>query len=302
MAKRGPVSRFTRHWFLHPVQGVFIFIMFSICRLLPITWASALGSLLFRTFGPFLRADKAARTNLRRCYPDMPDAEIDRIVRGVWDNLGRGAGEWGQVDRIATTGPSSRVEVVGEEHFLKVIESGGPFIVFSAHMANWEIGSLVPAHRGAPLVNIYRFASIPIMDYLFRKIRLRFCRELIAKGRDNPRRIFEALKSGRPLGLLVDQKLNEGMAIPFFGRNAMTPTAPADLALRFNCPLIPARIERLPNVRFRITVYPPMEMPDTGNRKEDIRIVLTQINAMIEEWVRARPEQWFWVHRRWPKE
>ena len=302
MAKRSPASRLARSWLLHPLQGAFIYVMFYTCRAIPLTWASALGSLLFRTFGPLLRADKVARMNLKRCYPEKTEAEINAIVRGVWDNLGRGAGEWGQVDLIPTTGPRSRVEVVGEEHLLNAIESDGPFIVFSAHMANWEIGSLVPAHRGAPLVNIYRFASIPIMDYLFRKIRLRFCRELIAKGRDNPRRIFEALKSGRPLGLLVDQKLNEGMAIPFFGRDAMTPTAPADLALRFKCPLIPAKIERLPNVHFRITAYPPMELPDTGDRKEDIRLLLTQMNAMIEEWVRERPEQWFWVHRRWPKE
>lgn len=302
MAKRGPVGKFFRRWLVHPLQGIGILVLFLICRAIPIAWASAFGSWVFRTVGPFLRADRVARSNLRRCYPEKTDAEIDKIVWGVWDNLGRGAGEWGQVDRIPTTGPRSRVEVVGEEHLLTAIENGGPFIVFSAHMGNWEIGSLVPAHRGAPLVNIYRFAAIPIMDYLFKKIRLRFCRELIAKGRDNPRRIFQTLKSGRPLGLLVDQKLNEGMAIPFFGRDAMTPTAPADLALRFNCPLIPAKIERLPNVRFRVTAYPPMEFPKSGNKKEDVRILLTEINAMIEEWVRERPEQWFWVHRRWPKD
>ncbi|WP_425403078.1 lysophospholipid acyltransferase family protein [Hwanghaeella sp.] len=300
MAERGPVSRLTRRVLLYPLQGLGIGLLYLICRYIPITWASAFGSWVFRVVGPFLRADKVARRNLKQCYPDMPQAEVDRIVRAVWDNLGRGAGEWGQVDLIPTMGPKSRVEIVGEEIMNKVIADGRPFIAVSAHMGNWEIASLVPAHRGAPLVNVYRTASIPIVDYLFRKIRGRFSREMIPKGGANARRIIAALKAGHPLGLLVDQKLNEGMPIPFFGRDAMTPSAPAELALRFNCPLVPVRIERLPNVRFRLTIYPPMEIPETGNRKEDVRIMLTRMNAMIEEWVRDKPEQWFWVHRRWP--
>lgn len=300
MAERGSVQRLTRRIFLYPLQGIFIGLLFLICRYIPITWASALGSWVFRVVGPRLRADKVARRNLKNCYPDMTQADIDRTVRAVWDNLGRGAGEWGQVDLIPTMGPNSRVEIVGEEIMNTAIADGGPFIAISAHMGNWEIGSLVPAQRGAPMVNIYRKASIPIVDFLFRKIRGRFSREMIPKGGSNSRRILSALKEGHPIGLLVDQKLNEGIPIPFFGRDAMTPSAPAELALRFNCPLIPVRIERLPNVRFRLTIYPPMEFPETGNRKEDVRILLTRINAMIEEWIRERPEQWFWVHRRWP--
>ncbi|RVU36829.1 lauroyl acyltransferase [Hwanghaeella grinnelliae] len=300
MAERGAAQRLTRRVFLYPVQGLFIGLLFLICRYMPINWASALGAWIFSFVGPRLRADKVARRNLKRCYPNMTQEELDRTVSAVWENLGRGAGEWGQVDLIPTKGPNSRVEIVGEEIMNKVIADGGPFIAVSAHMGNWEIGSLVPAQRGAPMVNVYRTASIPIVDFLFRKIRGRFSREMIPKGRANARRIIAALKEGHPLGLLVDQKLNEGLPIPFFGRDAMTPSAPAELALRFNCPLIPVRIERLPNVRFRLTIYPPMEFPETGNRKEDVRILLTRINAMIEGWIRERPEQWFWVHRRWP--
>lgn len=300
MAERGPAQRLLRRVFLHPLQGLFIGVMFLICRYMPITWASSFGSWVFRVVGPRLRADRVARRNLKQCFPDMSQQEIDRMVRAVWDNLGRGAGEWGQVDLIPTTGPNSRVEVIGEEIIDKLRADGGPFIAVSAHMGNWEMGSLVPAHRGMPLVNVYRTASIPIVDYLFRKIRGRFCREMIPKGGANARRIIAALKKGHPVGLLVDQKLNEGIPIPFFGRDAMTPSAPAELALRFNCPLVPVRIERLPNVHFKMTVYPPMQFPETGNKKEDVRILLTQLNAMIEGWIRERPEQWFWVHRRWP--
>ncbi len=302
MADRTDRQRALRRFVLYPIQGAFILLIYLICRVLPIEWASWIGSITFRTFGPFLRADKTARRNLARIYPDISQAETDRIVKAVWDNLGRGAGEWSQVDLIETSGPNSRVEVIGEEHLLKLIASERPFITFSGHFGNWEIASLVPAHRGLPLVNIYRHASIPIVDHLFRKIRGRFCREMIPKGRSNARRILESLKSGHSLGLLVDQKLNEGLPIPFLGYDAMTPSAPAELAYRFDCPIIPARVERLPGVRFRLTILPPMEMPDSGDRKADVEKVLRDINDILGEWILDKPEQWFWVHSRWPKE
>src|SRR3546814_5909244 len=96
--------------------------------------------------------------------------------------------------------------------------------------------------------------------------------------------------------------MNEGLPIPFLGHDAWTATAPAALALRFRCPLIPVRVERLSGVRFRITVDPPMALPDTGDRQTDIRLLLTRMTAMLEGWIRERPEQWFWVHRRWRSE
>lgn len=300
MAERSRTSRAIRSAILYPIQGGLIFIGYSICRLIPLTWASAFGSFIFRTLGPFLKADKTARRNLRRVYPDITKAEQDRMMREIWDNLGRGAGEWAQLDRMKVNGPDSRIEVVGEENLIDAIERDGPFIVFAGHFGNWEMASLVPAHFGAPMVNIYRRASIPIMNYLFKKVRGSFCREMIPKGHGNARRILEVLKEGQPLGILVDQRLNEGVPVPFFGHDAMTPTAPAELAMRFNCPLIPAQIERLPGVRFRITMHKPLEIPNTGDRKADVYATLVKINEILEGWVRQKPEHWFWVHRRWP--
>jgi KDO2-lipid IV(A) lauroyltransferase len=110
------------------------------------------------------------------------------------------------------------------------------------------------------------------------------------------------MRDGGHLGLLIDQKMNEGIPVPFFGRDAWTATAPADLALKFKAPVVPARIVRLPGARFKIEVFPPMELPDTGDRKADVRTLITQMTALIEGWIRDNPEQWFWVHRRWPNE
>jgi KDO2-lipid IV(A) lauroyltransferase len=105
---------------------------------------------------------------------------------------------------------------------------------------------------------------------------------------------------GFPFHCYSTPKMNDGIAIPFFGRDAMTAPAIAQLALRFNCPIVPFRAERLGGAHFRLTVYPPLELPRTGNREADIRALMVQINTLLEQWVRARPEQWLWLHRRWP--
>ncbi len=100
--------------------------------------------------------------------------------------------------------------------------------------------------------------------------------------------------------MLIDQKMNDGIPIPFFGHDAMTAPAVAQLALKFRCPVLPTRAERLGGARFRLTVLQPIKLPDTGNREADIRTLMTQINNMLESWIIERPEQWLWLHRRWP--
>jgi KDO2-lipid IV(A) lauroyltransferase len=94
--------------------------------------------------------------------------------------------------------------------------------------------------------------------------------------------------------------MNDGIPVPFFGRPAMTAPALAQLALRFDCAIVPARVERLKGARFRLTVFPPLELPRTGNRHADTLAIMTRVNAILESWIRARPELWFWLHRRWP--
>jgi len=99
---------------------------------------------------------------------------------------------------------------------------------------------------------------------------------------------------------LVDQQLNEGVPVPFFGRPAMTGTATAALAMRFRCKVLPLRLERLPGTRFRVTIFPAMPFPDEADQQLANLAFMTDVNRMLEDWIRERPEQWFWVHRRWP--
>ena len=269
--------------------------------LLPLERASALGGWLARTVGPRLGISKRARLNLKAAMPELSAPQIETIVRGMWDNLGRVVFEYPHLSRI-TVYPSERndgvVEVRGTEHVDAALAAGRRLIVVSGHLGNWEIASLAAAQYGLDVALIYRAANNPLVDGMLTKLRPRAT--FIPKGAVASRQALATLRRGGHLALLADQKMNDGIAVPFFGRDAMTAPAPAVLALRFNCDVLPARVERLGGARFRLTLYPPLPLPKSGQREADSLALMTEINRMLESWIRERPAQWFWLHRRWP--
>jgi Kdo2-lipid IVA lauroyltransferase/acyltransferase len=274
-------------------------LLFVALALLPIDWASALGGAVARRIGPLLGISKRARINLRRALPELPEADIEEIVAGMWDNLGRVAAEYPHLPEIRVFAPDGRVETHGFEHMDRAVAAGRRMIIFSGHIANWEIGALAAAQYGSPVTQIYRAANNPLVNRLIARFRGDHG-EYIPKGAIAARRAFAALSRGEHLTMLADQKLNEGIAVPFFGRPAMTATALALLALRFGCDVLPARVERLHGARFRLTVFAPLPLPRTGDQAADVAELTARVTATLEAWIRDRPELWLWVHRRWP--
>jgi KDO2-lipid IV(A) lauroyltransferase len=268
-------------------------------RALPLDRASALGGALARRIGPRLGITKRARANLRAAMPKLDEAEIARIVRGMWDNLGRVAAEYPHLRAIKVFEPGGRVETRGLEHLDGALAANRRVILFSGHLGNWEIAALAAGQYGLDIAQIYRAANNPLADRMASRLRGQQG-ELIPKGAIASRRAVAALRRGGHLSLLVDQKLNDGIAVPFFGRDAMTAPALAMLALHFDCDVLPVRIERLGGAHFRLTVYPRLEILRSGDRDADILALLTEVNRIVEGWIRERPEQWLWLHHRWP--
>lgn len=269
---------------------------YGLVRLLPVSVASgALGAVL-RAIGPRLKPSRIARANLRRAFPDRDEAWVERTLAGAWENLGRIAGEFPHLHAIAR----DRVELVGAENIEAMRDDGQCGIYFSAHLANWEICAAVSRSRGLPVHLIYREANNPWIDRLYRRARGGSSGGLVPKGAHGARQALELLKKGEHLGMLMDQKMNDGIPVPFFGRDAMTAPALAQFALKYRCPVVPARVVRLPGARFRVIVYPAIPLPDTGDRHQDIRLLMTQVNEIMEGWIREHPDQWLWVHKRWP--
>jgi Kdo2-lipid IVA lauroyltransferase/acyltransferase len=268
-------------------------VFFGLFRILPLDAASAVGGALGRAFGPRLGVSKRARRNLKTAFPALSPPEIEATVRGMWDNLGRVMAEYPHLGRLRVFPPGGRVELRGLEHIDAELAAGRRMILFSGHIGNWEIAALAAGQYGLAAAQIYRALNNPLVDRMV--ARFRGDRgEFIPKGAIASRRAVAALREGMHLSLLVDQKLNDGIPVPFFGRDAMTAPALGRLALRYDCDVLPVRIERLGGVRFRLTVYPRLD------RTDDVPALMARVNAMLEDWIRERPEQWLWLHNRWP--
>jgi Kdo2-lipid IVA lauroyltransferase/acyltransferase len=273
---------------------------FALMAALPIGIASALGGALARLIGPRLGISQRARRNLAAALPALSAAERERIVRGMWDNLGRVAAEYPHLAGLRVFGSGGRVELCGLAHVEAALAARRQIIIFSAHLANWEIGPLAAGQYGLEMTHIYRAANNALVDRMVAQFR-GGASDFAPKGAAGSRRAFAALRRGGHLGLLVDQKLNDGIAVPFFGRPAMTAPALALLALHFDCVVLPVRVDRLRGARFRLTVYEPLPLPPrSDDRAADVAALMGAVNGTVEGWIRERPEQWFWVHSRWP--
>lgn len=271
--------------------------LFAILAALPVDAASAITGSVARVLGPRLKVSHVARRNLARAFPDKSPSEIETIVAEVWDNMGRVAGEFPHIDWLIR----NRVEVEGLEHLHALRDDGRPGLFVSAHFGNWELAGAMACREGLPITLVYRHANNPWMEDLYRRGRKASATGgQIPKGPEGARKIMQVLKAGGHVGMLIDQKMNDGIAIPFFGRDAMTAPAVGRFAVKFACPIVPAKVERLKGAHFRVTLYPPVEQPVSGDPHADTVAVMTVLNTMIEDWIRAKPGQWLWVHKRWP--
>ena len=173
----------------------------------------------------------------------------------------------------------------------------------SGHLANWEVMAAVIVEAGVVCQVTYRAANNPYVDRRIRQGRARYGVRLFApKGGEGARELLEALDRGESVALMNDQKFNGGPAVPFFGVPAHTATGPTRLALRAGTDLQPMSVQRLGGARFRVVVHEPIPLEHTGDRAADLEAGVAKVNAFVEARVRERPAEWFWVHKRWPKE
>jgi KDO2-lipid IV(A) lauroyltransferase len=282
----------------HALEAAGLHLFWAIFAALPIERASALGGWLARILGPRFRVHRRADANLRRALPGLDDARVAAALEAMWDNLGRTVAEYPHLQSIDCW-HGDRVEIVGAEIVERMRDDGRAGIFVSAHAGNWEINALAVRQCLGELTVVYRAANNPYADRLIQRARGDVGKDAVNKGAEGAREMLRRVKAGGHLGLLADQKMNDGVAVPFFGRPAMTAPAWAKIALRSDVPVATCFVERLPGPRFRV-IFAALEIARTGDRAMDERSLLLAYHARLEEFIRARPGQWFWVHRRWP--
>ncbi len=296
----------SRRRIAHGKEALLLRALFAVSRALPFAWASALGALLSRVarvlpVAAMNRFNTVARHNIALAMPDLSKRERDTIIAGMWENIGRTITEYPHLPALAENPRSplyqKHVRVTGIEH-VRALRGQRPAIFVTAHFGNWELCPPIVRQCGMRVLTVYRAANNPIVDRIIYELRLKISNRLAAKGRDGARIILRSIKEGYHIAMVTDQRLSEGINVPFFSHLAMTSTAAAVLSLKHNAPIIPAHCVRR-GAFFDIRIEPPLAASTAQDMAGKVRDITIRINRRMEEWIRRHPEQWMWIHHRW---
>jgi KDO2-lipid IV(A) lauroyltransferase len=278
------------------------FLFMGLFRLLGLERASALGGWIGRHIFSLLPPDRIARANLLKAFPEKSQAERDAIRTQMWDNLGRVVAEYPHLEKFSPYGDDPRITVsTPHDDWLDPYRSQS-VMYLSAHLANWEMMPVLSERLALTGATVVRPPNNPyVANWIARQRLANGPDDLIAKH-NAMRRMLARLREGKSLYMLIDQKLKEGIAVPFFGRLAMTTPAPAALALKTGTKIIIASNHRTHGSRFHIVFHGEFLFTPSGNDAEDIPKMTAALTAKMEEIIRSDPGQWLWIHNRWPEE
>jgi KDO2-lipid IV(A) lauroyltransferase len=258
-----------------------------------------------RRIGPLLPEQRIGRANLTAAFPEKSPEEIETILAGVWDNLGRLGAEFAHIDHIWDYDPAcpekSRIEIAPRTHelFARLKDDGKPALIFASHLGSWEFPALAGPAHGVDSAVLYRRPNSAGADRIINEMRRVNMGELIPAGRDAPFRLAEALREGKHVGMLVDQYLTGGVEVTFFGRKTRANPMLARLRRHVDCPIHGARVIRLPGNRFLAEISEEVQPVRDAAGEIDVQGTTQAITSVVEGWIREYPDQWLWLHRRW---
>ncbi len=255
--------------------------------------------------GPKLREQRIGRANLTAAFPEKSPEEIETILAGVWDNLGRVGAEFAHIDHIwdfdEARPNEGRTQLSRRTHelFHQLRLDGKPALIFASHLANWEMPALAAVAHGLDTAILYRRPNIASADRIIQEMRQVKMGTLIPAGRDAPLRLAEALQKGQHVAMLVDQYLTGGVEVTFFGRKTRANPMLARLLRQVECPIHGVRIIRLPGHQFRAELTEEVKPVRDEHGKIDVQGTTQAVTSVVEGWIREYPDLWLWLHRRW---
>jgi len=290
-----------RDWFV----AQFAILLLKILRLFPPDKSADFVAAAARKVGPFIPRNRVGLANLRLAFPEKSEQEIRNIARESWAQLARTTFEYVHLDRIFDFDPDNpdtgRIEVRNAEQFMKLRDDGAPAIIFTGHLANWELLPISAARFDLEVLSLYRAPNNKLIASRLAKTRNQVMDNLVPSGPGAAFRLSAALERNAHVGLLVDQKFRRGIQVPFFGHPVWTNPLLAKLARSHDCPVHGARVVRLPGGRFRLEITDEIRLPRDEKGLVDVEEATAMVTGIIEEWVREYPEQWLWFHKRWDK-
>lgn len=272
-----------------------IWTLYAVLRFLPWRWASHIGGFIGRSIGPRLALSRKARRHIKHAFPDKKDTDVERILIGMWDNLGRVFAEYPHLPQIAQEAVSC--PDLKRLHALR--DDGKAGVLCGAHLANWEMPVHLFEAEGIPLNSAYRRPNNPYVANLLAKMRDTSQSAHFEKSRQGMMQLVKTVKDGEHIGLLIDQKFNEGRETLFFGHKVRTSSAFAELPQKYNIPLHFGRVVRHDKTSFIVEITEAIPVFDQNGVPRPAEDLIDEYHRHLEQWITEYPEQWLWIHRRW---
>jgi len=275
--------------------------LFCIFKIVGLKNSSNLGSILGRFIGPLFRSKHITKQNIKIGLGEIDEKKETEIIDSMWSNIGRTFAEYSFLNDFKFNKTNfNHIKINGIKYLDEIKKNNESSIFYSGHFANFELMAMELDKFGIKCAAIYRplnnFLLNPLMEYLRMKY---ICPNQIPKGRMGMREIISKVKDGYSIALMVDQRVSEGPRALFFNKPAHTTTIPAQLALKYNCKLVPISLERKEGANFEMTIHEPYKVEKTGNDEEDTKNITIKINQVIEKMILKNPTQWIWSHNRW---
>ncbi|MAC78392.1 MAG: lauroyl acyltransferase [Rhodobacteraceae bacterium] len=276
------------------LTNVALMSVIGVSRLLPYrTRLAFIGWITSRVIAPIAGFDKRIRDNLAHTLPDLAPDEVERLVKAVPENMGRALIETYSGPPFVKIAQEAEVTGPGLEVLAKAREEGRPVIIVTAHFGNYDAARASLIAHGFQIGGFYRPLDNPYVNKHYTNAITAIGEPLFTQTRKGMANMVRHLKSGGVVAIVADRHAVGGEVMPFFGKPAATSLVTAELALRFNAPLLPVYgMRKADGVHFEIVTEDPIAHsdPETMTR---------EITERLESLVRDHMDQWFWIHRRW---
>ena len=277
-------------------QFLFIIFFFSLFKIFGFKISSKIGGKLFEIIGPIFRSKKLIHINIKKAFPKNNSVEIKKLTKLMWNNYGRVFAEYMFIKDFRFEKIDSKIEIVGQEILDEIKKSNKPVVFISGHFSNFELMAMQIEKAGIELSAIYRPLNNIFLNRIMEKIRKKYiCKNQIKKGIAGTRELIKFQRNNYSIALMIDQRVSEGEKVNFFNQEAYTTTIPAQLAKKFDMPIVTIFIERVNDTNFKIKISKPVNFL----KSDSIKDITSKLNVIIEEMILKNPTQWIWSHNRW---
>lgn len=262
------------------------------------TVGAAIGKLAYTVLA---RLRRVGVHNLRMAFPNLNEAERERILRAEYRNLGFLLAEFCQMPKYTPEQAGRFIRYEGLENYLRARDRGQGVLVLTGHLGAWELSSFYHSLMGYPMGMVIRRLDNPLVDCFVNRIRCLHGNRVIHKD-DFARGLIASMRAGETVGILMDTNMTppQGVFVPFFGRLACTASGMARVAQRTGAAVVPGfLLWEEAEQRYVLRFGEELPVVCTGDAEADALMNTAKFTAVIEEYVRRYPEQWLWMHRRW---